>query len=397
VEYTVLDRVNKSATAFPAAKLLETVDWASGPLGPKSEWPSCLRTAVGITLSSQAQIVIFWGPEFVAFYNDSYAPTIGEKHPHAFGRPAREFWGELWDDLEPLLKRVLRNGETVAVKDRPFYIRRHGYPETVYFDISYSPVSDQDGVVRGVFCVVNETTERVRADTALRGSEERLRAIFAQSAAGIALGDLTGTLISVNDRYCQIVGRPREELIGIRMQDLTFADDLPENQRLFERMVETGESFEIEKRYIGGDGSPVPNYISQLMLISWRKTDLAPLSQLEGYLSEMLRRLGQFQPLEARIAQFVFYDRKRAPNEDWKAFCGEIRANFSKSAGSERTLLKAALNQMLDTYLLRAAQSMHYGQALEADFWIATQDKGLANFAETFFYDEEFLSPSRLF
>jgi len=249
--------VNKSATAFPAAKLLETVDWASGPLGPKSEWPSCLRTAVGITLSSQAQIVIFWGPEFVAFYNDSYAPTIGEKHPHAFGRPAREFWGELWDDLEPLLKRVLRNGETVAVKDRPFYIRRHGYPETVYFDISYSPVSDQDGVVRGVFCVVNETTERVRADTALRGSEERLRAIFAQSAAGIALGDLTGTLISVNDRYCQIVGRPREELIGIRMQDLTFADDLPENQRLFERMVETGESFEIEKRYIGGDGSPV--------------------------------------------------------------------------------------------------------------------------------------------
>ncbi|MCA1867775.1 hypothetical protein HW571_19030 [Agrobacterium genomosp. 3] len=141
----------------------------------------------------------------------------------------------------------------------------------------------------------------------------------------------------------------------------------------------------------------LPNYISQLMLISWRKTDLAPLSQLEGYLSEMLRRLGQFQPLEARIAQFVFYDRKRAPNEDWKAFCGEIRANFSKSAGSERTLLKAALNQMLDTYLLRAAQSMHYGQALEADFWIATQDKGLANFAETFFYDEEFLSPSRLF
>jgi len=141
----------------------------------------------------------------------------------------------------------------------------------------------------------------------------------------------------------------------------------------------------------------LPYYISQLMLISWRKTDLAPLSQLEGYLSEMLRRLGQFQPLEARIAQFVFYDRKRARNEDWKAFCGEIRANFSKSAGSERTLLKTALNQMLDTYLLRAAQSMHYGQALEADFWIATQDNGLANFAETFFYDEEFLSPSRLF
>nr|WP_202049053.1 PAS domain S-box protein [Agrobacterium pusense] len=250
-----MDKVN--TLAVPVSSLLDTVDWASGPLGPKSEWPACLHAAIGIMLPSQAQIVMFWGPEFVAFYNDAYAPTIGNKHPHAFGRPAREYWNELWDDLEPLLKRVLAKGETVAAKDRPFYIERHGYPETVYFDISYSPVADQDGIVRGVFCIVNETTERVKADAALRESEERLRAIFAQSAAGIALGDLTGKLLSVNDHFCRIVGRPRDELIGIRMQEITFADDLPENQRLFQHMVQTGESFEIEKRYVRGDGSLV--------------------------------------------------------------------------------------------------------------------------------------------
>ncbi|AMD58833.1 histidine kinase [Agrobacterium tumefaciens] len=250
-----MDKVN--TLAVPVSSLLDTVDWASGPLGPKSEWPACLHAAIGIMLPSQAQIVMFWGPEFVAFYNDAYAPTIGNKHPHAFGRPAREYWNELWDDLEPLLQRVLAKGETVAAKDRPFYIERHGYPETVYFDISYSPVADQDGIVRGVFCIVNETTERVKADAALRESEERLRAIFAQSAAGIALGDLTGKLLSVNDHFCRIVGRPRDELIGIRMQEITFADDLPENQRLFQHMVQTGESFEIEKRYVRGDGSLV--------------------------------------------------------------------------------------------------------------------------------------------
>ncbi len=255
MEIVVLDKVN--TLAVPVSSLLDTVDWASGPLGPKSEWPACLHAAIGIMLPSQAQIVMFWGPEFVAFYNDAYAPTIGNKHPHAFGRPAREYWNELWDDLEPLLQRVLAKGETVAAKDRPFYIERHGYPETVYFDISYSPVADQDGIVRGVFCIVNETTERVKADAALRESEERLRAIFAQSAAGIALGDLTGKLLSVNDHFCRIVGRPRDELIGNRMQEITFADDLPENQRLFQHMVQTGESFEIEKRYVRGDGSLV--------------------------------------------------------------------------------------------------------------------------------------------
>lgn len=255
MEIVVLDKVN--TLAVPVSSLLDTVDWASGPLGPKSEWPACLHAAIGIMLPSQAQIVMFWGPEFVAFDNDAYAPTIGNKHPHAFGRPAREYWNELWDDLEPLLQRVLAKGETVAAKDRPFYIERHGYPETVYFDISYSPVADEDGTVRGVSCIVNETTERVKADAALRESEERLRAIFAQSAAGIALGDLTGKLLSVNDHFCRIVGRPRDELIGIRMQEITFADDLPENQRLFQHMVQTGESFEIEKRYVRGDGSLV--------------------------------------------------------------------------------------------------------------------------------------------
>src|SRR5690348_6752731 len=125
--------------------LIRTFAWSTTSLGPMAEWPAHLRSAVSLMLPAQAQIVLFWGPEFVAIYNDAYAPTIGEKHPRALGRPARENWSELWDDLEPLLRRVLETGETVFAKDRPFYIERHGYPENVYFDISYSPVRSATG------------------------------------------------------------------------------------------------------------------------------------------------------------------------------------------------------------------------------------------------------------
>jgi two-component sensor histidine kinase len=134
-------------------------------------------------LPSKAQIVLFWGPNFVALYNDAYAPTIGDKHPRALGRPAQESWTELWDDLEPLLRRVLDTGETVFAKDRPFYIERHGYPESVYFDISYSPVQGERGEVEGVLCIVSETTERVVAQAALARAQERLTQ--ALSAAGM--------------------------------------------------------------------------------------------------------------------------------------------------------------------------------------------------------------------
>lgn len=239
------------------AALISGFDWATTRLGPRSAWPPCLTAAVDIMLSAQAQIVVFWGEDFIALYNDAYAPTIGDKHPRALGHPARENWAELWNDLEPLLHSVLQDGNTIAAKDRPFYIERHGYPETAYFDISYSPVRDADGRVLGVFCIVNETTERVRADQALRESEERFRAVISQSATGIVQWELDGRFVLVNGRFCEIVGYPESELLGMRMQDIIYPDDLRENMRLFEMTMATGESFEIEKRYVRKDGSLV--------------------------------------------------------------------------------------------------------------------------------------------
>jgi two-component sensor histidine kinase len=171
--------------------LIRALDWSKTSLGPISAWPTHLKLTINLMLAAQAQIVLFWGPEFVALYNDAYAPTIGGKHPRALGRPARESWAELWDDLEPLLQRVLKTGETVFAKDRPFYIERHGYPENVYFDISYSPVRDEAGQVGGVLCIVCETTERVIAQDRqrlfLRETNHRLKNLFAMTDALINL------------------------------------------------------------------------------------------------------------------------------------------------------------------------------------------------------------------
>ncbi|MGV1757133.1 PAS domain S-box protein [Rhizobium sp. A22-96] len=239
------------------AALIFGFDWAKTSLGPRSAWPACLTSAVDIMLSAQAQIIMFWGEDFVALYNDAYAPTIGEKHPQALGCPARENWAELWDDLEPLLRTVLNEGKTVVAKDRPFYIERYDYPETVYFDISYSPVRDNDGKVLGVFCIVNETTERVRSEQALRESEERVSAIISQSATGIAQYELDGRFSLVNRRFCEIVGYSESELLDLRMQDITYPDDQHDTMQLFKTMLATGESFEIEQRYVRKDGNLV--------------------------------------------------------------------------------------------------------------------------------------------
>lgn len=142
--------------------LLRTLNQETSPLGPMSEWSVGLQTILDTILPAQAQIVLFWGADYVAFYNDAYAPTIGTKHPRALGRPAQESWSELWDDLEPLLRGVRETGETFAARDRPFYIERSGHGETAWFDVSYSAVRECDGSVGGVLCIVSETTQRVQ-------------------------------------------------------------------------------------------------------------------------------------------------------------------------------------------------------------------------------------------
>jgi signal transduction histidine kinase/CheY-like chemotaxis protein len=165
---------------FPAdggelGAMMHALDWSDSPLGAPRQWSQALKTTVSMLLAAQAQIVLFWGPNYVALYNDAYAPGIGANHPRALGRPAIENWGELWDDLEPLLSGVRQTRKTFAAKDRPFYVERHGYGETSYWDVSYSAVPDDDGSVGGVLCIVSETTERVLGETRLRASEARYK------------------------------------------------------------------------------------------------------------------------------------------------------------------------------------------------------------------------------
>lgn len=144
------------------SRLLQSMDWRGSPLGPPHDWSPALKAIMTTLLAAQAQIVLFWGAQYIALYNDAYGPSIGTKHPRALGRPGHENWSELWGDLEPLLRGVRETGVTFSARDRPFYIERNGPGETAYFDVSYSAVREADGGVGGVLCIVADTTERVR-------------------------------------------------------------------------------------------------------------------------------------------------------------------------------------------------------------------------------------------
>ena len=164
------------AAAFAAGgemgERLRAFDWSATPLGSPDRWPAALSHAMSTMLSSRAQMVVFWGEQHLAFYNDAYRPTIGDKHPAVIGQAAHRHWAETWDVLGPLLDGVRRTGVPYRGENHPFVLNRHGFLEDVYFDVSYDPIRDVDGTVSGIFCFVNETTGRVLGERRLRALAE---------------------------------------------------------------------------------------------------------------------------------------------------------------------------------------------------------------------------------
>jgi len=87
--------------------------------------------------------------------------------------------------------------------------------------------------------------------------DECLFAIISQTTVGMVQTDLTGKILLVNDRFCEIVGYQCDELLTMRLHDLTHEEDLSSGAKLFEQTGAEGKPFVIEKRYVRKDGSSI--------------------------------------------------------------------------------------------------------------------------------------------
>ncbi|MFL5480997.1 MAG: PAS domain S-box protein [Gemmatimonadaceae bacterium] len=92
----------------------------------------------------------------------------------------------------------------------------------------------------------------------LGGPGHLLLATFEQAAVGIAHLTLDEDWISVNQRFCEITGYSREEILRLNVEDLTHPGDV-ERSLEFIRRIRSGElpEYRIEKRYIRKDGEVI--------------------------------------------------------------------------------------------------------------------------------------------
>ncbi len=153
-------------------------------------------------------------------------------------------------------RRKLLAGEISSDTMEKRYIRKDG--SIFWGRLNRALVRDHDNLPKYFISVVEDITEKVQAESALRDSEQRFRATFVQAAVGIAQTSLDGTWLQVNKRFCEMVGYSQDELLGRTVLDITHPDEREASSTAVRRLL-AGEisSWSVEKRYVRRDGAIV--------------------------------------------------------------------------------------------------------------------------------------------
>ena len=180
---------------------------------------------------------------------------VNEAYVGMSGYSEEELPGMLVSDLE-----VAESAEDVAARiqrimdqgqDR-FESRIRRKDGTV-FDVEVSVQYQSTGEGR-MAAFIRDITERKRAESALRESEARHRAILRTAMDGFWLADMEGHLLEVNEGYAEMSGYSEEELLSMRIADLDAAETADETADHMQKVFAEGQD-RFESRHRRKDGS----------------------------------------------------------------------------------------------------------------------------------------------
>jgi PAS domain S-box-containing protein len=172
------------------------------------------------------------------------------------GRQEKELLGADWASVThpedvPRVQEAVRQ-LTSGERDSVILVKRGTHPDgtVVWVQNSISTTSDAEGRPRHLVALIEDITDQKRAEEALRLSEARFSRLFRNSPAALALGALgDGRVIDANDRWLELFGYERHEVIGRNASELQLWADPRERAGVIERLVRNGVVRNHETRF----------------------------------------------------------------------------------------------------------------------------------------------------
>ncbi|MBM4159825.1 MAG: PAS domain S-box protein [Ignavibacteria bacterium] len=149
----------------------------------------------------------------IVMVNDAYCRLVGMSRDELMEKPFTVAYQaspkENEEDLEKFRRRVAERAITPRMDvEIPLH---SGEPKPVELSNSILEVPGQAPQVLSIF---RDITERKKAEEELKLSELRFRRVWENTMDGMRIIDESGTIVAVNEAFCRLTGKPRDELIG---------------------------------------------------------------------------------------------------------------------------------------------------------------------------------------
>lgn len=171
-----------------------------------------------------------------------------------FGLALDEILGKRDEELFPpeIARETMRDDQRVIESGEPLIGKVEGSDELIWVLTSKVPWRDSQGRIIGLLGVSRDISEQRRAEQQLRESKRRFRAFYEAAFEAVAISE-RGRMVDVNERLVQLVGYPRDALIGTSVAQLVA----PEDRELVERRIREGYTAPYEHRLLCRDGSRI--------------------------------------------------------------------------------------------------------------------------------------------
>jgi PAS domain S-box-containing protein len=159
-----------------------------------------------------------------------------------------------------LVKALLEGAGRCSMQKR--YCRKNG--DILWAERTACVIRGKDGAPQDFLIMVEDITERKRAEEAVRESQRKLSAaletnqlIMDNSQDVICTIDESGRFVTMNEASENLWGYTPDELIGRRYMELVHPEDRPATERVAADILVNGKLADFVNRYVRKDGSVV--------------------------------------------------------------------------------------------------------------------------------------------